>query len=101
MSYRAKVLDDAKSHVLTQRNNTYGPPDQDFQRIADMLAALGFSGPGEGPIGAHHVAMIMITLKLSRLVWSPMYADSWTDVAGYAACGFEAAMLRLGQEPAA
>jgi len=28
-------------------------------------------------------------LKVSRLSWRPDNPDSWVDIAGYAACGFE------------
>lgn len=33
--------------------------------------------------------MAMMALKLSRLTWSPERQDSWMDVAGYSACGWE------------
>lgn len=96
---REQLLKEAVDATIRARNNTYGPPAQDFQRTADMMNAMGFSfcmneDNGEGglvhPIAPHHVAMIMVALKLSRLVWSPEWFDSWLDVAGYAACGWEA-----------
>jgi hypothetical protein len=31
----------------------------------------------------------MALLKLSRISWQPDNPDSWTDLAGYAACGYE------------
>jgi hypothetical protein len=95
VNQRAEVLDAARSAVLEDRNNSYGPPHQDFQRTADALTALGFRAPDEGPISAHHVAMMMIILKSSRLTWNPLKMDSWIDIAGYAACGFEAAALTV------
>ena len=86
---RAELLDEANDLVNGDRNNTYGPPHQDFQHTADMMSALGFSHNGK-PIEAHHVAMILAAVKLSRLSWSPGKRDSWVDLAGYAACGHEA-----------
>lgn len=87
---REVVLETAKNYVLGDRNNTYGSPTQDFTRTADLWSALGFSFEG-APVKAHHVAMAMASLKLSRLTWSPLHADNWIDLAGYAACGYEAA----------
>lgn len=95
MSLRAQLLDKAKKYITQDRNNTYGPPHQDFQRVADMMTSLGFRGPGGGPVQAHHFAMVMVCLKLSRLVWSPLHDDNWVDMAGYAGCGGEAAHLTL------
>jgi hypothetical protein len=88
LTARQTILDTAKTCVLGDRNNTYGPPTQDFQRTADLWTTLGFSFNGK-PVEAHQVAMAMMALKLSRLVWSPRHIDSWVDTAGYAACGYE------------
>lgn len=88
LTARAVVLDTAKKLVLGDRNNTYGSPSQDFARTAAIWTALGFSFNGE-KVKAHHVAMAMMSLKLSRLAWSPLHSDSWIDAAGYSACGYE------------
>jgi Domain of unknown function (DUF6378) len=88
LTARQTILDTAKTCVLGDRNNTYGPPTQDFARTAALWTDLGFTFNGE-PVKAHHVAMAMMALKLSRLVWSPQHIDSWIDAAGYSACGFE------------
>lgn len=86
---RQSLLEKTIDTVVNQRNNTYGPPAQDFSRIAGLLSQLGFEFKG-GPVEAHHTAMIMICLKLSRLTWSPEHEDNWLDTAGYAATGWEA-----------
>jgi hypothetical protein len=85
---RSCVLRDAEAAINGDRNNQYGPPTQDFQRTADVLSAFGFRVHGS-PLSSHHVAIIMCALKLSRLMWSPGNRDSWVDLAGYAACGYE------------
>lgn len=105
MSAREELLADATQAVTGDRNNTYGPPGQDFARTAEALSGLGFRltyHDDDGDLVAedlapHHVAMILATVKLSRLVWSPEKRDSWLDLAGYAACGWECAD---GEEPA-
>lgn len=88
-SPRAYVLDTAKSLVLGDRNNTYGPPTQDFQRTAGVLSSLGYRKGDGQPLEAHDISVILAAVKLSRLMWSPDKADSWIDLAGYAACGHE------------
>lgn len=63
------------------RQAQYGPPDQDFQRIAAMWGAL------KGvPFSAREVAMFMVCVKLSRETHQKK-RDNWVDIAGYAKCG--------------
>lgn len=97
---RAELLDEAKALVTGDRNHQYGPPHQDFQKTADVLSALGWSVNGR-PVQAHHVAVAMIAVKLARLTWSPGKRDSWTDIAGYAACGHEAHELTREEDEGA
>ena len=84
MTPRQQLLDQASTLINGDRNNQYGPPTQDFTRTAEMWQAyLGI------PIKAHDVAALMCLLKLSRISWQADKADSWIDLAGYAACGYE------------
>lgn len=81
---RTDLLRQAEELINGDRNNQYGEPTQDFTRTARMWEAyLGI------PIRAHDVAALMCLLKLSRISWQPDKQDSWTDLAGYAACGWE------------
>lgn len=91
-SVRGGMLDEAKQLVTNDRNNQYGPPDQDFARTAAMATGFGFSVNGQ-PLMGHHVAIFMNLLKMSRLAWTPTKRDSWVDAAGYSACGLETALL--------
>jgi hypothetical protein len=92
-SPRAGLLDEAKQLICGDRNAAYGPPTQDFARTAALWSIIFEPLLKEGVVfDAHHVAMAMIQLKQSRLVWSPSKRDSWTDTAGYAGCGWEAAV---------
>lgn len=90
-SPRASVLEEATQLITGDRNNAYGPPTQDFQRTANMASAFGFQVNGE-PLKSHHVAILMVLLKMSRLAWTPTKRDSWVDTAGYAGCGYECAV---------
>ena len=76
------ILDEAKRLTSGERNNSYGPPQQDFTKTAAMWAAiLGID------VDAKEVALCMIALKLSRATWSAK-RDNWVDIAGYARCGY-------------
>jgi hypothetical protein len=86
---RAEILDEAKAAITQDRNNLYGPPSQNFEQMARMASVLGYSGPGGRELRPHDVSVILILLKLSRLTWSPDSRDSWLDIAGYAACGWQ------------
>jgi hypothetical protein len=85
---REDVLTEAINVITNDRNAQYGPPSQDFQRIAAAMNAYGFR-VSNCIIEPHHIAMIMIMLKLSRIMWSPQKEDHWVDIAGYTGCGWE------------
>lgn len=98
VSTREFILNEAARCVLQDRNNSYGPPHQDFDRTAELVSTYlrGKYGRIEGydvqqlVLNAEDIAVIMILLKVSRLCWSPDKTDTWIDIAGYAACGYEA-----------
>lgn len=87
MNTRTKLLHDAEHLINGDRNNQYGPPNQDFARTADLWTIYL---DGRRIIESHDVAAMMILLKLSRISWSAENRDSWVDIAGYSACGFDA-----------
>lgn len=89
-----KELLEAAIQTVADRGEPYGGVEDNFGRIARYwnahLVATGITGPnepGDGPLGPDDVAMMMILMKLARLVNAPDHADSWIDIAGYAACG--------------
>jgi Domain of unknown function (DUF6378) len=94
-SPRAEILDEAKGLITGDRNAQYGPPTQDFQRSADILNALGYSGPGGRTILKHDIAIMIMAVKLSRMVWTPGKRDTWADIAGYVGCGWECIVEEL------
>lgn len=91
-SVRADALDEAKSLITGDRNNAYGPPWQDFSRTAGALTAMGYRGPDGRELESHDIAIFVMEVKISRLMWTPTKRDSWVDVAGYAGCGLECAL---------
>lgn len=89
-SVRRGVLEEAANLIDGDRNITYGPPTQNFQNISEFLTTRlkHKLKPGER-ITAHDVADIMILLKLARNI-AQTKRDNAVDIAGYAACGWEA-----------
>lgn len=86
---REHVLDEAKKCVLKDRNSTYGKPEDNFRRIAELWTAyLGIRPKDVGaPITPTDVAQMMLLMKVARLAHNPTHKDSWVDAAGYIACG--------------
>jgi len=78
------ILLEALRLTSGDRQNQYGPPEQDFTRTAAMWSAL-FADKLSRPFEARDVAMAMICLKLSRETHRRK-RDSAVDIAGYARC---------------
>ena len=91
---RQECLDAAAKAVLKDRAREYGDgPEDSFSTIAGMWSAyLG------RPVSSADVACMMALLKIARLKANPHHADSWVDIAGYAACGAECAAAMSGCE---
>lgn len=98
---RASILDEAKQLITGDRNNTYGPPTQDFQRTAEVLNALGYArilaNDQIVDIVQSDIAIIVAAVKLSRLMHSRGKRDNWVDLAGYAACGYECTTVEANE----
>ena len=96
---RAEILDKALKAV-GDRGLNYGKPEDNFARIARRwnvhLQNIGYGvvdihGTGRRELDGADVASMMIDVKLARLENDATHADSWIDIAGYAACGSECA----------
>lgn len=68
--------------VLVSRAGSYGSPVEAMQRHAALFGqVLGHDvSPGQA-------ALVLASLKLSRLSYDPDHIDSWIDLAGYALIG--------------
>lgn len=87
---RKEILEAAHEAVNVDRQETYGPPENSFQLIADLWGQY-MSRHKPGPMKSHEVAILLILMKVARLAKSPKHMNNWTDIAGYAACGAELA----------
>lgn len=74
------ILHEAYRLTSGDRQNSYGPPDQDFQRTATMWEVLLGC-----PVSTVQVAMCMVAPKMSRMTHQPK-RDSLVDMAGYTRC---------------
>lgn len=90
---RADILHAAEKCVCGQRETDYGTPEDNFKTIAELwktyLRRACVDEAGGVYIDANDVAMMMTLLKIARIAAGGGKADSWIDLAGYAACGAE------------
>jgi hypothetical protein len=82
---RVEALREAARLISSERNEQYGPPEENFDRISRLWSVvLGVE------VSKEDVAMCMIALKMARYASRSGYQpDTWIDIAGYAGCGYE------------
>ena len=81
---RKECLNAAIDAVCKDRENTYGPPEDNFKLIADLWST--YTGVKISPRDA---AVMMILLKTARARTGTNHSDNFVDMAGYAACAAE------------
>lgn len=89
---RADILHAAEKCVCGQRETDYGTPEDNFKAIAELWEAYLNKACTRGVnvrVEAKDVAAMMALLKIARIAAGGGKADSWIDLAGYAACGAE------------
>lgn len=87
------IAEKAASLVNGDRKAAYGDVVDGLQKVATMMnAVLTVAGkPTARPLEARDVAMLMVAMKAARIYTGPFRADSFIDVAGWAAVAGEAA----------
>lgn len=85
MKGRDVCLVEAARIISGDRDIQYGKPEDNFLRIAKIWSViLGIE------INQEDVAMMMVGLKVARYANKNGFQDdTWVDIAGYAACGYE------------
>lgn len=89
---RADILHAAEKCVCGQRETDYGTPEDNFKAIAELWESYLNKACTRGVnvcVEAKDVAVMMSLLKIARIAAGGGKADSWIDLAGYAACGAE------------
>lgn len=81
--FRGDMLAEAADIVSGARDEAYGSPEDNFQRIATLWSVI-FGVP----ITPTQVSLAMIQLKVAREI-NRHSADNFVDIAGYSACGYE------------
>lgn len=98
---RAAVLEKARACVCGEREEDYGSPEDSFGCIAELweayLRAACIAPDAVVRVTPTDVAMLMALLKIARVGTSSVggTADSFVDLAGYAACGAECAEVTV------
>lgn len=83
---RAEILRAASQAVTVDRAATHGEAEDSFAAIAAIWSLrLGV------PVTAAQVALMMVDFKTVRAWGNPGHADSYVDIAGYAALAGEIA----------
>lgn len=86
---RVRVLQEAARLVTGPRQQEYGDPAVNFQRIADLWTVQFSHLLAEGKrFQPHDAAMGLLQLKAARAVSTPG-TDTMVDLAGYAAIAAE------------
>ena len=83
MTGREQVIKAPLRAVMADRNADYAPPEQNFQRIADLWNVYL---EGKGEVTPYDTAIMMVLVKVARIQASPHLLDHLVDIAGYAAC---------------
>ena len=91
---RVEALREAARIISGERNKQYGGPEENFERIAKIWEVIfGI------PVSNEDVAMAMVAVKVARYASKSGYQpDTWIDIAGYAACGYEVGSLENKQK---
>lgn len=92
---REDILWEAKKCICGQREQDYGKAEDNFRLIASLwepyIRTRCMSDGSDVSIQPEDVAMLMALLKIARICSGTGTADSFVDLAGYAACGGEIA----------
>ena len=90
---RATILESAKRCVCGQSDQDHGTPENNFGMIASLwepyIRQRCVGHGADVSIMPEDVAMLMALLKIARICSGTGTADSFVDLAGYAACGGE------------
>lgn len=106
LNQREKILRDAIDATVNRRGSVYGPPAVNLGERTAALWNAYLENRKDGVLSGADVCNLMILLKVARLMESENHYDSWLDIAGYAASGWEVAyadyttpVVRITVEP--
>lgn len=92
---RKEILESAMCCVCGDREQDYGTPERNFELIGELwtayLKAKCLSPEADICINGGDIATMMCLFKIARIATGRGKADSFIDLAGYAACAGELA----------
>ncbi len=94
-SSREYLLSKAKEIITTDRNLTYGKPENSFSVIADLWEVYVREKclkDGKITLTAEDATMMMVLFKVARTITGKPNPDNYIDMAGYAGCAGEIAL---------
>lgn len=96
---RARILEKAKEIICNDRNGQYGEPEDNFSVIAELwgtyLSCRTVPKGTRVELEPADVGMMMTLFKIARFATAgSAKADTFIDMAGYAACAGECAGIR-------
>jgi hypothetical protein len=94
MPLRLSCLAEATKLTSGDRRQTYGPPVENMQHIADIFNA--WTGRD---LTAREVSQLHTATKLARSQASPMHRDSYVDSMAYRGIEFECATAAAEEKP--
>lgn len=86
---KAEIADEAKEITSGARRSAYGPPEDNFERIARFWQAYFLNTGRAVNVTAADVSPLMRLMKEARLCETPNHRDSFVDLVGYALTGAE------------
>lgn len=86
---RKEILETVETMVNGNRQDDYGTPEQNFEKIAMLWTHYLGAERLTRSITPVDVAAMMALLKIARVASGHGKSDNWVDLAGYAACGGE------------
>lgn len=87
---KSELADEAKRIVSGARRSAYGPPEDNFARIARFWQAyFENTGRPDAKVTAADVSPLMRLMKEARLCETPDHRDSFVDLVGYTLTGAE------------
>lgn len=92
------LLQEVIQTITGPRQKDYGHPEDNLGCTAELMQAYlqgAARARGHTNLEGYDVAVLMILVKVARLAESPKHKDSWLDIAGYVACGWDC----VGAEP--
>lgn len=80
---RENIIKQVEKCIMNDRQNTYGTPEDNFQKITDYWNTYLNIKDDTFKLTKQDVAIMMVLLKVARMGTSPNHLDNFVDAAGY------------------